>query len=269
MIWSQCYENWLIQMIRQFCMFRHRCLIIWMIRFICHADWDCLVTLIRLNWKIDHESKLCDEEDTAIRDQIVMLIDSWSKCDLCVSHLCVYEEASKQASKQAKKSICEWSDSRSGQAQYRTFVSSLDDVITWHIFSALKKLNNLASHFRISAENQLFRRTVLSFSSFSDFWDFWNVSFCISFCICIVVFLIHLLFSLDELFDSFIDSFIWDHSKHLWSNQNCCSSSSSRHDLKFCFRNSLTSLRNLLASSHLFRNSLALTSHLHSPRSQS
>ncbi len=37
----------------------------------------------------------CDEENTAIKNQIVMLINSWSICDLCVSHLCVYE-ASKQ-----------------------------------------------------------------------------------------------------------------------------------------------------------------------------
>jgi hypothetical protein len=29
-----------------------------MIQFICHVDWDCLVILIRLNWKIDHESRL-------------------------------------------------------------------------------------------------------------------------------------------------------------------------------------------------------------------
>ncbi len=96
--------------------------------------------------------------------------------------------------KQASKEIYLWvGRSPIGlSSQYRTFVPPLGGVITWHILSALKKLDNLASHFRVSAENQLFRRTVLSFSSFSGFW---NVAFYTSFCTWIVAFLVHLLFS--------------------------------------------------------------------------
>jgi hypothetical protein len=37
----------------------------------------------------------------------------------------IYVSMKKQASKQAKKSICGWGDPRSGQAQYRTFVPPL------------------------------------------------------------------------------------------------------------------------------------------------
>ncbi len=54
---------------------------------------------------------MCDEEDIAIRDQTMMLLDSWNQWSMCLSsmYLCM----KKQASKQAKKSICEWGDPRS------------------------------------------------------------------------------------------------------------------------------------------------------------
>jgi hypothetical protein len=79
-----------------------------------------------IDWSVEFADRAhnCDEENTVIRDQIMMLIDSWSMIYVFL----IYVSMKKQASKQTKKSICEWDDFRSGQAQYRIFVSSLNDV---------------------------------------------------------------------------------------------------------------------------------------------
>ncbi len=58
MIWSQCFENRLIQMIIQSCRFHRSCSVIWMIQFICHVYYCSRVISIRSNWEINRESKL-------------------------------------------------------------------------------------------------------------------------------------------------------------------------------------------------------------------
>jgi hypothetical protein len=61
-------------------------------------DWSVIMTDRAYNY---------DEEDITIKDQIVLLVDSW-KIYVSLIYVSMYDE------KQAKKSICEWDDSRSG-----------------------------------------------------------------------------------------------------------------------------------------------------------
>ncbi len=75
-----------------------------------------------------HSIKICDEEDTAIRDQVVMLVDSWNLRDRCVSLIRVCMTKSKQRHLSVGEAVL---DRAKQLSIVRTFVPSSWGATTW------------------------------------------------------------------------------------------------------------------------------------------